>query len=416
MADNWYKKHAVGKVGRKLRGETKSSGGSGGGSSRSQTPFEKLAAERGVDLKAEQERAKSQLESGQRVGGTTESTLARQEEMRGGVSKVDLSSIPIAEDPSRMGLDTTPYQTSRTTPQQTSIIQKIKERILLDFAAMGIVNPPEGLTITGITTIIPSGARGGVGLFGKELPGLARKVGTGIAKNTVVNGLIKTAAAKVSSKVFWKVLGAIGLGAFIAEKILSTTLGGKNIGQFVGQEEAAQGLGVAVNAAYYAGNEEAYNIAKAARDNVLMNNEYWSSLNSLIPYKNFAKGLDDFRKAAIVQAKVMDDLAADKFEAEKSGIPEADQWAAAQEKRSADEKANIDYYNQQRLLTEEAIRKAEKDQRNEDAKFWRKERERLRQQELADAEATANYWLEYQKMKQKLAENNRPSKLNFGIL
>ena len=54
--------------------------------------------------------------------------------------------------------------------------------------------------------------------------------------------------------------------------------------------------------------------------------------------------------------------------------------------------------------------------RNEDAAFWRREREKQRAAEAADRIAIAKFWQAYRKQAAKLAEDNRPSKLNFGII
>ena len=103
--------------------------------------FQQLAKSRGVDLPAEQARAQSQLESGQRVGGITASTLARQSQL---ISQ-SRTWEQIAADPFRQSIETSSYTSSRATPQERTVLQKIKDRILLDFAAVGIGQPPQGI-------------------------------------------------------------------------------------------------------------------------------------------------------------------------------------------------------------------------------------------------------------------------------
>ncbi len=61
-------------------------------------------------------------------------------------------------------------------------------------------------------------------------------------------------------------------------------------------------------------------------------------------------------------------------------------------------------------------REAEIDARNEDAAFWRKEKEAQMKREAEDRQAIANFWNEYRKMAQQIKEDTRPSNLNFGLI
>ena len=60
--------------------------------------------------------------------------------------------------------------------------------------------------------------------------------------------------------------------------------------------------------------------------------------------------------------------------------------------------------------------RAEKKARNADAAFWAAERERQRELEAKDRQAIAEFWMAYRKAMQKIADDNRPSNLNFGLL
>ena len=46
---------------------------------------------------------------------------------------------------------------------------------------------------------------------------------------------------------------------------------------------------------------------------------------------------------------------------------------------------------------------------------WRNERAKQRQKEAEDREAIAKFWEAYKREMQKLAEDSRPSNLNFGM-
>ena len=411
----------VTKEGRKKDAPTPTGGG-GSSAPPTSSKFQDLAKSRGVDLAAEQARAKQQLQSGLQVGGTTQSSQQGIAAAQQAAPTAQRSFMDLAGDPFQQGMG----RSQAPPPEQDTFFQAKLNQIRAEAAKpvigfngkpldMKELSPFDALALVNIPT--GTAARGGVGLFSREAAGItSAQVGTGVARNAVTKGLIKSAAAKVTGKVFWKVVGAIGLGFFIAEKILSTTLGGKNMGQFVGQEEAAQGISMAANAAYYAGNPEAYALAAAARDEVLQNESYWDGMSSLMPFENFATGLNKFKDTAIVQAQVMDTLAADKFAADAAGLDETQAWEQAQARRLENERANIDYYNSERLRMEENLRIANEQQRDEDAAFWAKQQAGLREKEMADQKAIQNFWLQYQKMKQKLSDDNRPSKLNFGII
>jgi hypothetical protein len=74
------------------------------------------------------------------------------------------------------------------------------------------------------------------------------------------------------------------------------------------------------------------------------------------------------------------------------------------------------FLNKERKKLLEWEREAAINARNEDAEFWRREREKQAEKEKQDREALAAFWEAYRKRAQKDAEDSRPSKLNFGIL
>ncbi len=99
----------------------------------------------------------------------------------------------------------------------------------------------------------------------------------------------------------------------------------------------------------------------------------------------------------------------------------------AQAEKKANEEEIVNYYNSQRKLmvlweteakTAEraAKREDEKKARNEDAEFWADQRKIQRELEAEDRIEIANFWTAYRKMAAIMAENTRPSNLNFGLL
>ncbi len=51
-----------------------------------------------------------------------------------------------------------------------------------------------------------------------------------------------------------------------------------------------------------------------------------------------------------------------------------------------------------------------------DAEFYAKQRELQAKKDAEAMKATAEYWKKYREESAKIAENNRPSKLNFGLI
>ncbi|GAG03231.1 unnamed protein product [marine sediment metagenome] len=135
-----------------------------------------------------------------------------------------------------------------------------------------------------------------------------------------------------------------------------------------------------------------------------------------IPYVNVLNNLKDFYEASrlkmVIDKKMVDDL---RIQLE-TGESEDDKWVRLKQEEADQYKANIDYYNSERkkmLLWEQEARS---NQRDRDARFWRREAARQRELEAADREAIMLFWLEYRKLVAKMNEESRPSKLNFGIL
>lgn len=428
--DTFFERHAVGKVGRKLRGETSPTRGGGGGG-KAQTPFEKLAAERGVDLAAEQARAKSQLQSGQRVGGTTASTLELQQQ--GGRTFQQL-----ADDPFQQGTDISQLTTAATgSPEQSpAILSKIEKiRLASDKPIIGLDGTPidlNPLSPWDALALVNIPIRNPASLFGREAPGIiatrfAAKTGTGIAVNTVTKRLIKSLATKITGKVFWRTIGGIGLGLWVTEKILDLTYGGKNFGRFEGESEALQTINIARSAAYYSGDAEAYALADAGVKGLIYNETYWDSAESFTPFTNLATGLDKFKDANVVADQVWDLLADDKFNPDNSELSESeldqkrfiernDMITANQDRQRELDRQDFLFEQEARKSARTAQSKAEKEFMEEQARFWADERAKERALIEEDMLAQAKFWAEYQKEKRRAADANRPSNLNFGLI
>lgn len=133
-------------------------------------------------------------------------------------------------------------------------------------------------------------------------------------------------------------------------------------------------------------------------------------------------------------AQIMSRIIEDKKYRQEHGLSEADMWAKINEDKAAQERSLIDHYNEQRRLMVEWEREAQITGRNEDAAFWRKQREELIELEAMAAEVQAKFWLEYRKELYRMEresveeqirlweeykkkwEEQRPSQLGFGLL
>lgn len=181
------------------------------------------------------------------------------------------------------------------------------------------------------------------------------------------------------------------------------------------KEEALQTLGFAVNTATRNGDIAGAELALKQQSEIL-DPTLWDEIINKIPYANILTNLKDFYSAARTKLAVDSQYVEDMKIQQATGETEDQKWARVNQQQADQEKANIDYYNEQRKQLIEWERQAAQEQRNADAKFWAKEREKQRQKEKEDREAIAKFWEEYRKKAAKAAEDNRPSKLNFGLI
>ena len=149
---------------------------------------------------------------------------------------------------------------------------------------------------------------------------------------------------------------------------------------------------------------------------MLADNTFWEELATYIPIKNVADGLENYREAANAGATIQDRRAEDLREKLATGQSDEDYWKQRAIDQAEEDRAIIDYYNEQRKQQLEWERKASKDARNEDAKFWQEQAELTRKKEEEDRQAIADFWEAYRKQAQKAADAQRPSNLNFGLL
>jgi hypothetical protein len=153
----------------------------------------------------------------------------------------------------------------------------------------------------------------------------------------------------------------------------------------------------------------------------------WENIGWLIPGANIAVGFSNKAKALGAQKKVNDKILQDEIQQITTGETDEERWARVREEQAAQEKALIDYYNQERkkmvkwenearAAAAAAQSAADKKARKEDAAFWAAERAKQRKLEEEDRKAIADFWIQYRKTMLKIADDSRPSTLKFGLL
>lgn len=171
-----------------------------------------------------------------------------------------------------------------------------------------------------------------------------------------------------------------------------------------------------------------WSLVREAEDieNELLDLEWWESAALWSPVSPLV-GIPRKIKGGIAAAKVSQKLTQDLERQQQTGETEDEKWERLRQEQVDQEKANVDYYNQERKkmfdYEQEAKKQAQletnktnKKIMQDEAEFWRSERENQREKEEEDRKAIAEFWLAYRKAAQKAQEDNRPSKLNFGLL
>ena len=252
-------------------------------------------------------------------------------------------------------------------------------------------------------------------VFGSAAVRQAAKVGTlGIstaAKGTAGKIASNAVTSAITSSWFTKI--AIGLGLTMgAVSLAKDMIGTYPFAGFL-EEEAIQTLGFATEGAYRNNDVEGMEAAISEGEEVLR--LIAEGKRTGIPYKNVLESLDTFNKAATIKLQV-DKKRLEDLKLKLAGESDDEKWARIRQEEADQDKAAVDYYNQQSVLHTRWKREAEVAGRNEDALFWAREKAKERKREAEDRVAIAEFWMAYRKAVAKSAEDNRPSSLNFGLI
>jgi len=175
-------------------------------------------------------------------------------------------------------------------------------------------------------------------------------------------------------------------------------------------------------------------------------NPLLDSLASKMPFLNSQHASKDLKKALQLQMAINQRTVEIRQEMLTTGQPE---FAIVAQKEAMDYKANQDYYNSERMKlveweiaarqagneTYNANREASQERINqgkersegnilaarqaaaeESAEFWAAQRALQAQYEEEERLKIAQFWLDYKKQQQKMNDENRASKLGFGLI
>lgn len=246
--------------------------------------------------------------------------------------------------------------------------------------------------------------------------------------------MTNTATAKATAGILARTAAQMKKPVFVLSAI------GAMIGTYPWAEwalgEAKEGMIFNTGKAMATGDPEV--IAEFQRvANEIFDITLWENIQRLIPGVNIAFSFGQKAKALMAQRAVNDRILQDEVIQIQTGETDDDKWKRIREEEAAQDKAAVDYYNTERkkmvqweieakaaaqtarqfTTTGETFdRAAAIKARNEDAAFWAAQAARQRELEAEDRKAIADFWIEYRKTAQKIADNSRPSNLNFGLL
>ena len=259
---------------------------------------------------------------------------------------------------------------------------------------------PLGAKGSGILNII---AKGGKTVESWSAVNKAARVGTSVAKAGQVASNAKTS---VQTATWITKLVKFAKDPKVVVTGLMAAIGTYPFASFI-QEEAIQTTTFPLSQAYREGNEEAYVAAKEAYNEVV-DDSLWEGIIAGIPYANLIKRLVDYKKAADASVNVYDLLMSNKIggvDASGEAIQKEDDFIA-----------NTEIYNQKRIDAEielQSIRASADKARIQRALDYQRNLDKM---EAEDRQAIADFWAAYAEEKRKLADDSRPSNLNFGLI
>lgn len=272
-------------------------------------------------------------------------------------------------------------------------------------------------------------------LLGGAATGLT-KVGMLATKTGTTTGIIasNTKTTKLTATWLEKVAMALGKPKIVAGLIagsLIPIIGSYPFAGFI-KEEALQQTSYTFNTAARHGDLQGMDAAIKLTDEIL-DPKTEEGLKNNIPFKNVIDKLSDYFEAARLNQDVNKKVFADMQKhpdmmgfVTGTGNGTVD-WERVRQEQAAAEKAAVDYYNSERIRTEQEILRmrevsraaqsaADRAAAKAQADFWLEYQAKLAELERIEREEQAKFWLEYKKLVMKMNEESRGSSLNFGLL
>lgn len=201
--------------------------------------------------------------------------------------------------------------------------------------------------------------------------------------------------------------------AFVATTIMAAIGTYPFAGFFV--EEALQTLSFAVNDAFKLGDPKVIQeVLDQQRETV--DKGLFGGIKAKVPFLNVIDKLDDFVEAAEIQISIQELRLEDLNDKLENGTTDAEIRAKRLEQENQAYRDNTIFSDDLKRQYKVWAREADIKARNEDAAFWRSEDRKEFEREAKDREAIADFWTEYNKAKSEAIQDNRPSKLNFGLI
>lgn len=308
--------------------------------------------------------------------------------------------------------------------------------------------PPIGVPASFENSFSPLDVLPGTGVVGKAViqqggkQAAKKYTGKIIAKTSADRIAFNTATEKATASYLTKLVKGMKDPYKLGGKLTSAVVGGiiGAIGTYPfaswAKQEALQSVEWGTRTALENGDLDGAREALELRREVLDPN-LWERIAESIPFVNVVDNLAEYFEAAQIKLRIDERIVADMSASmelvsteqgaqgvNSDGSPRNNSttnnrdayFAFIREEEAREERAIIDYYNEERMTLLDWESNARAAQREEEARFWAEQRALKSRAEAADREAQAEFWFQYRKRLQELTDNNRPSKLNFGLL
>lgn len=385
----------------------------GKASKKAPTKFQQLAKRRGVDLPAERSRAEGQASRGETIQGTTEATKRKSSGVTGSF-----------EEPTRGQKTLEVFK--RSLPFSSGRIVATTDNRVFNTALEYVANSPD---------IIASVLTGGAGALGTRILAtgskvLAPRVAAGTIGKFTIGGKEKlvniggrviknTKNAKLSTSLIAGILSRMKKPLYVLAGLTGI------IGQYAWSEwalgEAKEGMIFNAGRALDTGDSEIIREFQRVSDEIF-DITLWENVARLIPGPNFIFTFGQKAKGLMAQKAVNDALAINEIIKIDSGETDKEYWERVNTQKAEQKKAETDYFNQQRIITETIIQdiKSKGQQTRSDIFKRRKFINVNSNEDLKKALINIdNFWIQYRATALQIRGQSRAgnfSSLNFGLI